>query len=481
MYVSAIFWYISYKVLLKFLKNRKGLLYLSKLESEIQQGLPPSKKNLLEKLFKLSERNTNVRTEVLAGITTFMAMSYIIFVNPLILSDAGIPKDAAFAATIFATVIGTVLMALWANFPVAVAPGMGLNAFFAYTVVLGQGLSWQTALGAVFISGIVFFILTVTGVREKIVDGVPDVLKSSIGVGIGLFIAFIGLKNAGIVIANEATFVGLGAITTAGPLLALVGLVIAAYLMAKKIKGAFLVSIFATTVLAMIFGIATAPTGFGDIISFSPPNLTETFLAMDIMGAIGYGVFSVIFSFTIVELFDNLATLIGISKKANLVDKNGKIPNLDKALQADSVSTMASAALGSTAMNAYIENATGIAEGGRTGLKALVVAGLFLLALFFAPLVGLIPAIATAPILILVGALMLSEIKNIRFDDYTDVVPAFLTIILMPLTFSIAEGLAFGFISYTLLKLLTGKRKEIHWIMYFVSIAFMINFMMLAH
>lgn len=448
------------------------------IEKGLGSNLPPTKNSMLEKLFKLSERKTNVKTEILAGITSFLTMSYIIFVNPAILADAGIPKEAALAATIYASVFCTILMALWANYPVAVAPGMGLNAFFAYTVVLGQGLSWQTALGAVFISGVVFLILTVTGIRQKIVDGVPDVLKSAIAVGIGLFIAFIGLKNAELVVANEATFVALGNITSLGPLLALLGLIVAAILMAKRVKGALLISILATSIVAMITGFISFPKSIGDIVSLNLPSMSETFLAMDIMGAIGYGILSVIFSFTIVELFDNLATLIGLTRKAGLTDENGKIENLDRALQADAIGTMASAAFGSTALNAYVENATGISEGGRTGLTALTVGILFFGALIFAPLIVFIPSVATAPILILVGALMISEIKHISFEDFTDVIPVFLTIVLMPLTFSIAQGLAFGFISFTLLKLLTGKSSQIHWIMYVVSAAFIINFIM---
>ncbi|MHC0038762.1 NCS2 family permease [Pseudoneobacillus sp. C159] len=438
-------------------------------------------KGFLNSYFKLDQRQTNIRTEILAGVTSFVTMSYIILVNPQILSDAGIPKEAALAATVFASVIATVLMALWANFPIAVAPGMGLNAFFAYTVVIGQGLTWQTALGAVFISGIVFLILTVTGVRKKIVDGVPNVLKSAIGVGIGLFIAFIGFKNAGLVVNSEATSVALGDLTQKGPLLALFGLLVASILMAKKVKGSLLISVLITTVAAMIVGFIKYPTSVSDIVSLQLPSVSDTLFAMDIKGAIAYGVLSVIFSFTIVELFDNLATLIGLTKKAGLMDKDGNIENLDRALQADAVATMASASLGSTAMNAYIENATGISEGGRTGLSALTVAAFFLLSLLFAPLIFLVPSVATAPILIIVGALMLSEIKHISFDDYTDVIPVFLTIILMPLTYSIAQGLAFGFISYTILKLVTGKRDQVHWIMYFITIAFIIHFIIGGH
>jgi adenine/guanine/hypoxanthine permease len=438
-------------------------------------------KGFLNSYFKLDQRQTNIRTEILAGVTSFVTMSYIILVNPQILADAGIPKEAALAATVFASVIATVIMALWANFPIAVAPGMGLNAFFAYTVVLGQGLSWQTALGAVFISGIVFLILTVTGVRKKIVDGVPNVLKSAIGVGIGLFIAFIGFKNAGLVVDSDATTVALGDLTQKGPLLALFGLLVASVLMAKKVKGSLLISVLITTIAAMVVGFIKFPTSVSDIVSLQLPSVSETLFAMDIKGAIAYGVLSVIFSFTIVELFDNLATLIGLTRKAGLMDKDGNIENLDRALQADAVATMASASLGSTAMNAYIENATGISEGGRTGLSALTVAAFFLLSLLFAPLIFLVPSVATAPILIIVGALMLSEIKHISFDDYTDVIPVFLTIILMPLTYSIAQGLAFGFISYTVLKLITGKRDQVHWIMYLITIAFIIHFIIGGH
>lgn len=443
--------------------------------------VPPNQNSLLERVFKLSERGTNVRTELIAGFTSFLAMSYIIIVNPMILSDAGMPFEAAFAATIYASVFATLLFALWVNYPVAIAPGMGLNAFFAYTVVIGQGLTWQTALGAVFISGLVFLILTITGIRQKIVEGVPDPLKSAIGVGIGLFIAFIGFQNAGLIVANEATVIGLGDVTSPGPVIAIVGVIIAGYFMAKKIKGGLLITIVITTILAMIAGVAPVPKSAGDIISFDLPSISGTFLQMDIMAAISYGVLAVIFSFTIVELFDNLATLIGLTKKAGLTDEKGKIQDLDKALQADAAATMASAALGSTAMNAYVENATGISEGGKTGLTALTVAVLFLFSLLLYPLVGLIPGVATAPILIIVGALMLTEVANIKFDDYTDVIPVFLTIIMMPLAYSIATGLAFGFISYTALKMMTGRFKEIHWIVYFISIAFIIHFMVGGH
>ncbi|MED3897241.1 NCS2 family permease [Priestia aryabhattai] len=434
----------------------------------------------LDKLFHLTERKTDVKTEILAGITTFVTMSYIIFVNPTILADAGIPKEAAIAATIFATVFATLLFALWANMPIAVAPGMGLNAFFTYTVVLGEGLTWQTGLGAVFISGVVFFILTITGLRKKIIEGIPAILKSAISVGIGLFIAFIGFKQAGIIVSNKENLVALGQLTKPGPLLALLGFIAVTVLTARKIKGAALISILLISITGMVLGIVEAPKSISSVVSFSMPNMSETFLQMDIKSALHYGLFSIIFSFTLVELFDNLGSMIGLSKKAGLMDEKGEIKGLDKALMADSLATVASAAMGSTAMNAYVENAAGIAEGGKTGLKALIVAILFLVSLLFTPLISIIPSFATAPILIMVGALMLTEIKNIPLDEITDAVPAFCTIILMPLTFSIGEGLALGFLSYTFVKLLAGRAKEIHWIMYMISAAFIINFVWAA-
>ncbi|WP_129708278.1 NCS2 family permease [Priestia megaterium] len=434
----------------------------------------------LDKLFHLTERKTDVKTEILAGITTFVTMSYIIFVNPTILADAGIPKEAAIAATIFATVFATLLFALWANMPIAVAPGMGLNAFFTYTVVLGEGLTWQTALGAVFISGVVFFILTITGLRKKIIEGIPAILKSAISVGIGLFIAFIGFKQAGIIVSNKENLVALGQLTKPGPLLALLGFIAVTVLTARKIKGAALITILLVSISGMVLGIVEAPKNISSVVSLSMPSMSETFLQMDIKSALHYGLFSIIFSFTLVELFDNLGSMIGLSKKAGLMDEKGEIKGLDKALMADSLATVASAAMGSTAMNAYVENAAGIAEGGKTGLKALVVAILFLVSILFTPLISIIPSFATAPILIMVGALMLTEIKNIPLDEITDAVPAFCTIILMPLTFSIGEGLALGFLSYTFVKLFAGRAKEIHWIMYIISTAFIINFVLAA-
>ncbi|WP_371363351.1 Adenine permease AdeP [Sporomusa rhizae] len=436
---------------------------------------------ILDRLFKLSQKETDVKTEMLAGLTTFVALAYIIFVNPNILADAGIPKEAAIASTIWATALATTLMAVWANFPIAVAPGMGLNAFFAYYVVGVLQLSWQVALGAVFFSGILFLILTIGGIRQAIIKSVPMNLKCAIGVGIGLFIAFIGLKNAGIIIADKATFVTVGHLTKTEPLLACFGLILTAVLMARNVKGSMLIGIITTTILGMFVGAVPTPQGINDIVSFSLPSMMPTFMQLDLIGAWHYGIFSIIFTFTIVELFDNMGTLIGLTRKAKLMNDKGEIENLDKALTTDAVGTLTSAIFGTSTVTSYVESAAGIAEGGKTGLTALTIAALFLVSLLFAPLIGLVPGFATAPALILVGALMMAEIVHVKFDDFTDALPAFLTIIMMPLTFSIANGFAFGFISYTFVKVLAGRAKEVSVVMWLVSLAFLANFYMRLH
>ncbi|WP_371372451.1 NCS2 family permease [Sporomusa aerivorans] len=436
---------------------------------------------LLERMFKLSQKQTDVKTEMLAGLTTFVALAYIIFVNPNILADAGIPKEAAIASTIWATALATTLMAVWANFPIAVAPGMGLNAFFAYYVVGVLNLSWQVALGAVFFSGILFLILTLGGIRQAIIKSVPLNLKCAIGVGIGLFIAFIGLKNAGIIIADKATFVTVGHLTAKEPLLACFGLIFTAVLMARNVKGSMLIGIITTTILGMLVGAVPVPKGINDIISFNIPSMTPTFMQLDLVGAWQFGIFSIIFTFTIVELFDNMGTLIGLTRKAKLMNEKGEIENLDKALTTDAVGTLSSAVFGTSTVTSYVESAAGIAEGGKTGLTALTVAGLFIVSLLFAPLIGLVPGFATAPALILVGALMMAEITHVSFTDFTDGFPAFMTIIMMPLTFSIANGFAFGFVSYTFVKVLSGRAKEVSLIMWLVSLAFLANFYMRLH
>lgn len=437
-----------------------------------------SKESFLERFFGLREKNTTVRTEILAGFTTFIALAYIIFVNPNILSEAGIPKEAAIASTIWIAALSTMVMGVVANYPVALAPGMGLNAFFAYYVCGTLGLHWTVALGAVFFSGILFLLLTVSHVRQAIINAVPQNLRVAIGVGIGFFIAFIGLKGTGLIIPDKATFIGLGHVTQPTTLLSLFGLVLTGALMARKVQGAILIGIISTTLLSMILGYSPVPHGISDIISTSLPHMGETFGKLDIVGAWNYGIVSIIFTFTVVELFDNMGTLIGLTSKAKLVKPNGEIENLDRALTTDAVGTICSSIFGTSTVTSYIESAAGIAAGGKTGLTAVTVSICFFIALLFAPLVGLVPGFATAPPLILVGALMMSEVGKINFQDFSDGLPAFLTIIMMPLTGSIANGFAFGFVSYAFMKTAVGKYKEVSWIMWLVSLAFVVNLVM---
>ena len=436
------------------------------------QSTPPS---FVERFFKVREKGSTVRTELLAGMTTFIAMAYILFVNPNILADAGIPKEAAIASTIWIAALASLAMGIFANYPVALAPGMGLNAFFAYYVCGVLGLHWTVALGAVFFSGVLFLILTIGGIRQAIINAVPRDLKYAISVGIGLFIAFIGLKGTGLIVENSATYVSLGHVTAPTTLLSLFGLLLTAALMARNVHGSILIGIFATTILAMILGMTPAPKGITDIVSTSLPHMGETFGQLDLAGAWHYGLISIIFTFTVVELFDNMGTLIGLTTKAKMVRPDGHIENIDKALTTDAVGTMVSAMFGTSTVTSYIESAAGIAAGGRTGLTAVAAGVLFLAALLFTPLIGLVPAFATAPALILVGALLMSEVGKIDFSDFTNALPVFLTIIMMPLTSSIANGFAFGFISYTVMKLCAGQYKKVSWIMYLVSIAFLIN------
>ncbi|WP_288571639.1 NCS2 family permease [uncultured Mitsuokella sp.] len=432
----------------------------------------------LDRFFKLREKNTTVKTEVLAGLTTFIALAYIIFVNPNILSEAGIPKEAAIASTIWIAALSTMVMGVFANYPVALAPGMGLNAFFAYYVCGTLGLQWTVALGAVFFSGVLFLILTVSHIRQAIINSVPQNLRVAISVGIGLFIAFIGLKGTGLIIPDKATFIGLGHVTDPTTMLSLFGLVLTGALMARNIQGSILIGIIVTTLLSMVLGYSPVPHAIGDVISTSLPHMGETFGKLDIAGAWNYGIVSIIFTFTVVELFDNMGTLIGLTSKAKLIKPNGEIENLDRALTTDAVGTICSSIFGTSTVTSYIESAAGIAAGGKTGLTAVTVSICFLIALLFAPLVGLVPGFATAPPLILVGALMMSEVGKINFVDFSDGLPAFLTIIMMPLTGSIANGFAFGFVSYVFMKTAVGKYKEVSWIMWLVSIAFVINLVM---
>lgn len=432
----------------------------------------------LDRFFKLREKNTTVKTEVLAGLTTFIALAYIIFVNPNILSEAGIPKEAAIASTIWIAALSTMVMGVFANYPVVLAPGMGLNAFFAYYVCGTLGLHWTVALGAVFFSGVLFLILTVSHIRQAIINSVPQNLRVAISVGIGLFIAFIGLKGTGLIIPDKATFIGLGHVTDPTTMLSLFGLVLTGALMARNIQGSILIGIIVTTLLSMVLGYSPVPHAIGDVISTSLPHMGETFGKLDIAGAWNYGIVSIIFTFTVVELFDNMGTLIGLTSKAKLIKPNGEIENLDRALTTDAVGTICSSIFGTSTVTSYIESAAGIAAGGKTGLTAVTVSICFLIALLFAPLVGLVPGFATAPPLILVGALMMGEVGKINFVDFSDGLPAFLTIIMMPLTGSIANGFAFGFVSYVFMKTAVGKYKEVSWIMWLVSIAFVINLVM---
>lgn len=431
-----------------------------------------------ERLFKITERGSSMRTEIIAGLTTFVAMAYIIFVNPSILEAAHMPREAAVAATIYTAAICSIAMGLFANLPLAMAPGMGINAFFSFYVCGTLGLSWQTALGAVFISGIVFLILSVTHIRQLIIDTIPMDLKNAIGVGIGLFIAFVGLQGAGIVRTDTATMISLGHVTDPKVLLALFGLILIGVLLALRISAAILLGILAIAIIGMICGISPGPTSVSSVMSFDFPSIKDTFMQMDLMGAIHYGLISVIFTFTVVELFDNLGTLIGVTKAAGLIDEKGNITNVNRALITDSCGTLLSAVVGTCTVTSYVESTAGVNAGGRTGLTAVVVGICFILSLVFAPLAGLIPSYATAPALIVVGAMMLRNVKYIDFDDFTNCIPAFLTIIMMPLTYSIASGFGFGFASYCLLKTFSGRFKEVSPLMWIITIVFCISFSM---
>ncbi|WP_043308978.1 NCS2 family permease [Pseudomonas sp. ML96] len=412
---------------------------------------------MLEKLFQLKAHNTNVRTEILAGITTFLTMAYILFVNPAILGETGMDKGAVFVATCLAAAIGSAVMGLIANYPIALAPGMGLNAFFTYTVVLHMGYTWQTALGAVFISATLFFLLSIFRIREWIVNSIPLPLRSAIAAGIGLFLALIALKEAGLVVDNPATLVGLGDLTSPGPLLAILGFFLIVALEARRVTGAVMIGILVVTAIAIAIGV----TPFGGIVSM-PPSLAPTFLQLDLAGAFEVGMISVIFAFLFVDLFDNTGTLIGVAKRAGLMDKDGNLPKMGRALIADSTAAMGGSLLGTSTTTSYIESASGVAAGGRTGLTAIVVAVLFLLALFFAPLAGTVPAFATAPALLFVAVLMTSGLAEIDWDDITVAAPVVITALAMPLTFSIANGIAFGFIAWVVIKAMAGRFKEIN-------------------
>ena len=426
----------------------------------------------MEKYFRLKEHKSDVKTEVIAGITTFMTMAYILAVNPIILSDAGMNPGGVFTATALSAAIATLIMALYAKYPFALAPGMGLNAFFAYSVVLGEmGRTWQFALTAVLIEGIIFILLSAVNVREKIFDSIPINLKNAVSVGIGLFIAFIGLGGAGIIQAGNGTLLELGDLTSGPAVLAILGILITGFLFAKNIKGALLIGIVITTIIGIPMGVTILPEGF-NIVSLPPSIKDVAFKFVPMSEIFSFDMLVVVFTFLFVDIFDTVGTLAGVASKANMLDKNGKLPRVGKALMSDAVGTVVGACLGTSTVTTYVESASGVAAGGRTGLTSLTTAGMFVLALFFAPLFTIIPSAATAPALVIVGLFMMSPIKNINFDDYTEAIPAFLTIVMMPFAYSIAEGIVAGMTTYTILKAISGRTKEVSITMWVLSILF---------
>ncbi|TCL07396.1 MULTISPECIES: NCS2 family permease [Sodalis] len=425
---------------------------------------------MLERIFKLKVHRTNVRTEILAGLTTFLAMAYILFVNPSILSATGMDKGSVFVATCLAAAIGSALMGFIANYPIALAPGMGLNAFFTYTVVLHMGHTWQVALGAVFLSALIFFALSIFKIREWIIRSIPLPLRSGIAAGIGLFLAIIALESSGIVVANPATLVGLGDLTKGGPLLAMLGFIIIVVLEARRVPGAVLIGILAITFISIAVGLSP----WGGVLSM-PPSIAPTFLHLDIRGAFDVSMISVVFAFLFVDVFDNSGTLIGVTKRAGLADEDGNIPKMGKALVADSAAALFGSLLGTSTTTSYIESAAGVSAGGRTGLTAIVVGILFLLSLFFAPLAGSVPAFATAPALLFIAVLMTSGLAEIDWRDITVAAPVTVTALTMPLTYSIANGIAFGFITWTVVKLLSGRYRDLNAALVILSLLFVIK------
>jgi AGZA family xanthine/uracil permease-like MFS transporter len=429
---------------------------------------------LIERYFHLRENQTTVRAEFLGGLTTFVTMAYIVVVNPQILSKAGMPLEGVVFATCVAAAAATLVMGLYANYPIALAPGMSLNAYFTYSVCLGMHVPWRTALGVIFFSGIFFLILTVSRIREQIVNGIPESLKHSTAGGIGMFIAFVGLRNANLVVANPATFVSLGSFANHEAQLACVGLAIILILMTRKITGAILIGVLATTLLGILRGMSTWPAAI-----FSLPHPSGTWLQLDLRGALHLGLLEIIFVFLFVDLFDNVGTLVGVCEQGGFV-KDGKIPRVGRALISDAVGTVFGALTGTSTVTSYIESASGVAAGARTGLSNVFVAALFLLAAFFAPLAAAIPGYATAPALIVVGALMTESIGRVKWDDFTEAIPAFVTLLATPLTFSIATGLSLGLISYTLVKVAAGKFREISPVIWILTLLFILRYAYLA-
>ncbi|WP_283693319.1 NCS2 family permease [Clostridium perfringens] len=428
----------------------------------------------MEKFFKLKENNTDAKTEFIAGLTTFMTMAYILIVNPSILSAAGMDQGAVFTATALSAVIATLIMGLYAKLPFAQAPGMGLNAFFAYTIVIQMGYSFEFALTAVLLEGIIFILLTIFNVREAIVDSIPKGIKNAISVGIGLLIALIGLEGAGIVVHTDGgTIVSLGTIVSGSGLLAIIGLLITSVLIAKNVKGALFIGMIITAIIGIPMGITPMPS---KIISM-PPSIAPTFFKFDFHNIFSLDMVIALFTLLFMDMFDTIGTLVGVATKAKMLDKDGKVPNIKKALFSDAVGTTLGACLGTSTVSTFVESASGVAEGGRTGLTAVSTAFMFFLALFFAPLFAVITPAVTASALVLVGLFMIEPIKEIDLHDFTEAIPAFLTIIMMPFAYSISDGIVFGVISYIILKLFSGKRKEISLTTVILGLVFLLKFL----
>lgn len=427
---------------------------------------------MLEKLFAFNTKETTVRTEITAGITTFLTMAYILAVNPNILGETGMDKGALFTTTVLMSALPTIFMALYAKLPLALAPGMGLNAFFAYTVCLVMGYSWQFALTAVFLEGLVFLLLTVTNLREKIVDVIPNALKNAISAGIGLYIAFIGLQGAGIIVNNDATLVSLGNLTTGSALLGAIGIIVTSVLLVKNVKGALLWGILGTTLIGIPLGV----TQINGVFS-TPPSIEPIFMQFEWSQIFTKEMVIIVFTFLFVDLFDCIGTVIGVANRAGLIKENGKIPHLKEVFMVDSISTAAGAVMGTSTVAVYVESAAGVNEGGRSGLTSFVTGICFLLALFFAPLFLAIPAAATTPVLVLVGLMMMSSVLKINFNDYAEAIPAFICVLLMPLTYSISEGIVLGHLSYIFINLLSGNYKKMTIGMYILAIFFLIKFL----
>lgn len=438
-----------------------------------------TEKGFLERTFKLNEHKTNVKTEIVAGITTFMTLAYILVINPLFLSKTGMDAGAVFTATAVSSIIATLVMAFYANYPFVLAPGMGLNAFFAFSVVIGMGYSWQFALTAVLIEGIIFLILTFLNVREAIVNAIPMSLKHAVSVGIGLFIAFIGLSEsgAGIIANDDATLVTLGNLASPGPILAIIGIIITSILLVKRVKGALLIGILATTIIGIPLGITIVP---GNLFS-APPSLSPIlFKFVGFKEIFSFDMLLVLITFLFVDMFDTIGTLVGVASKAGMLDEEGRLPKAKQALFADAVGTTVGACLGTSTVTTYVESASGVSEGGRTGLTALTSAVLFAIALLFSPLFTMIPGQATAPALILVGLFMMSPILKIDLEDFTEAIPAFFTVIIMPLAYSIADGIVFGIVSYAVINgvvnLTSSKKKKVSPVMYILALVFVAKF-----